>query len=160
MKNPIISLSVALFFSFMFTNSASAQNQQYKIITTVESIVPMGLGRSRIIEENEDVEVDEFATERTDGKKSSQGKVKRKELKIDNFTETKLLNFYSGVGLNFQNIASNDAMISAMLTDMAAEGWELFTVVSGVESDSGNGDGKGIFITRYVFRKTVDESTD
>lgn len=160
MKNPIISLSLALFFSFIITSSASAQNQQYKIITTVESIVPMGLGRSRIIEENEDVEVDEFATERTDGKKSSQGKVKRKELKIDNFTETKLLNFYSGVGLNFQNIASNDAMISAMLTDMAAEGWELFTVVSGVESDSGNGDGKGIFITRYVFRKTVDESTN
>tara|TARA_B100000965_G_scaffold339788_1_gene307629 strand:+ start:427 stop:909 length:483 start_codon:yes stop_codon:yes gene_type:complete len=160
MKNPIISLSLALFFSFIITSSASAQNQQYKIITTVESIVPMGLGRSRIIEENEDVEVEEFATERTDGKKTSQGKVKRKELKIDNFTETKLLNFYSGVGLNFQNIASNDAMISAMLTEMAAEGWELFTVVSGVESDSGNGDGKGIFITRYVFRKTVDESTN
>jgi|TARA_B100000508_G_C11457182_1_gene277320 hypothetical protein len=139
----------------LLENVKAQQAYEYKIVTTIESIVPMGLGRSRIIEEGADVNVEEFSSERTDGKKSEQGKVKRKELKIDNFKETKMLNFYSGVGLNFQNIASNDAMISGMLTDHSANGWELFTVVSGVESDAGNGDGKGIFITRYVFRKKL-----
>ncbi|MEQ8908226.1 MAG: hypothetical protein RIC95_03470 [Vicingaceae bacterium] len=156
MKKLSIGIGIALLLNFIPFSETSAQAQKYKIITTVESIVPMGIGRSRIIEENEEVDVDAFSSERTDGKKSKQGKVKRKEIKIDNFTETKLLNFYSGVGLNFQNIASNDAMVSAMLTDMAAEGWELFTVVSGVESDAGGDDGKGIFITRYVFRKNVE----
>lgn len=139
-----------------FSESQAQTNYEYKIVTTIESIVPMGLGRSRIIEEESNINSADFETERTDGKKSQQGKVKRKELKIDNFSETKMLNFYSGVGLNFQNIASNDAMISSMLTDHAKEGWELFTVVSGVESDAGSGDGKGIFITRYIFRKAAE----
>ncbi len=125
-----------------------------KVITSVESIVPMGIGRSRIIQENQEMSTAEFTTDRTDGKKSDQGEVRRKDLKIDNFSETKLLNFYSGVGLNFQNIASNDALLSAMLTEQSSQGWELFTVVSGVESDSGKDDGNGIFITRYVFKRT------
>jgi hypothetical protein len=46
-------------------------------------------------------------------------------------------------------------MISDKLTQMSKEGWELYTVISGVESDAGKGDGKGIFITRYVFRKPL-----
>ena len=56
------------------------------------------------------------------------------------------------VGINFQNIASNDAMITSMLNKYSKEGWELINIVSGVESDSGKGDGDGIFITRYYFR--------
>ena len=32
------------------------------------------------------------------------------------------------------------------------EGWDLFNIVSGVESDAGKGDGDGIFITRFYFR--------
>ncbi len=36
---------------------------------------------------------------------------------------------------------------------MVAEGWELAFVTSAVESDSGKGDGSGIFITRYIFKK-------
>lgn len=37
---------------FVFT-SATAQVLEYKIITTVESIMPLGLGRSRILEATE-----------------------------------------------------------------------------------------------------------
>lgn len=133
----------------------SAQGFEYKVITTVESIVPMGIGRSRMIEEKDHLNREKFTTDRVDGKKSDQGKVKRKELKIDNFAETKMLNFYSAVGLNFQNIASNDAMISEMLSDEDSEGWELFTVVSGVESDAGKDDGNGLFITRFIFRRAI-----
>ena len=64
-----------------------------------------------------------------------------------------MLNFYSGVGINFQNIASNDALIESVLNSLSKDGWELFSVAAGVESDSGKGDGKGIFITRYILKK-------
>ena len=37
---------------------------------------------------------------------------------------------------------------------MAAEGWELAFVVSGVESDGGKEDGQGIYVTRYIFKRT------
>lgn len=127
--------------------------QQYKVITVVESIVPGGIGRSRMIEMKSDINVDDFTTERTDGKDSKQGDVKRGDAKIDKFAETKMLNFYSMVGINFQNIASNDALISSKMNQLAAEGWELAFVVGGVESDAGKQDGKGIFITRYIFKK-------
>ena len=36
---------------------------------------------------------------------------------------------------------------------MIQEGWELAFVTSAVESDSGKGDGNGIFITRYIFKR-------
>src|SRR5690349_19739323 len=82
--------------------------QQYKVVTIVESIVPGGLGRSRMIENKTEVDSKDLTTERTNGKKSDQGDVKRKDIKVDEFSETKLLNFFSLVGINFQNIASND----------------------------------------------------
>jgi hypothetical protein len=126
---------------------------EYKVITTVESIVPGGIGRSRIIENKTDLEVNDFTTERTDGKKSNQGDVKRGDAKVDAFAESKMLNFYSMVGINFQNIASNDALITSKINNMIAEGWELAFVTSGVESDAGKQDGEGIFITRYIFKK-------
>ena len=128
---------------------------EYRFMTTIESIIPMGLGRSRIIIENEEIDPSVFTTERTDGHTSEQGKVRRSSLKANQFEETKLLNFYSAVGINFQNIASNDAIISAKLTQLGAQGWELMHVASSVESDAGKDDGQGIFITRYTFKKLV-----
>jgi len=128
---------------------------EFKVVTTIESVVPGGLGRSRIIQEKTDIDYKEFTTERTDGKKSNQGDVKRGDAKVDAFDETKVLNFYSLVGINFQNIASNDALFTSLLNDMSQGGWELFTVVAGVESDAGKGDGTGIFITRYIFRRAA-----
>jgi hypothetical protein len=44
-------------------------------------------------------------------------------------------------------------MITSMMNKYSKEGWDLFNIVSGVESDAGKGDGDGIFITRYYFRK-------
>ena len=126
---------------------------QYKVVTVVESIVPMGMGRSRIVDATSEVDYNTFTTERTDGKDSKQSKVKRGEAKIEGFKETKLLNFYSGVGLNFQNIASNDALITSMLNTMSKDGWDLFSVAAGVESKGSKDDKSGIFITRYLFKK-------
>lgn len=151
MKRLTLFLAVAALFSM----DIHAQQTEYQIVTVVESIVPMGLGRSRIIEETQDgVESQNFTTARTDGKGSDQKDVKRKDLKIDNFQETKLLNFYSAGGINFQNIASNDAIISSKINDLVAEGWELAFVTSAVEGDGGETDGNGIFITRLIFKRT------
>ncbi len=131
----------------------AAAQTEYKVVTVVESIVPMGLGRSRIIEATTGMDYQQFTTERTSGKDGGkQGKVKRSDAKIDAMNETKLLNFYSGVGLNFQNIASNDALITSMINKMALDGWSVHTVSSGVES-AGYKDNAGIFITRYLFKK-------
>lgn len=133
--------------------SASAFAQEYRIVTTVESIVPMGIGRSRMVDHKNAEDYKPLTTSRTDGKKSDQNDVKREDAKIEVFDETKLLNFYSAAGINFQNISSNDAVVSSKLSEMAKEGWTLVFVTSGVESDGGTGDGNGIFITRYVFKR-------
>jgi len=142
-----------LLLAFCFLGGMLAQAQEFKVITVIESIVPGGLGRSRMIETISETEVEDFTTERTDGKSSDQRKVRRRDAKVDNFEETKLLNFYSLTGINFQNIASNDALITSKLNQLAKEGWELMFMSSGVEGDGGETDGNGIFITRFVFKK-------
>lgn len=132
---------------------ADVAAQEYKVVTVVESIIPMGTGRSRIIEATTEADSDAATTERVDGKKSGQSDVKRGDLKVDSFKETKLLNFFSAAGINFQNIASNDALISDKINSMASAGWSLEFVTSGVESDGGKPDGNGIYVTRLVFKR-------
>ncbi|MCM4165000.1 hypothetical protein [Arenibacter sp. P308M17] len=129
-----------------------ANAQQFKVITSVESIVPNGLGRSRIISATEDRDYKEFTSEQTE-EDNTRNKSDRGDIRVKNFEETKLLNFYNIGGIRFQNIAANDALISSKLNAMVAEGWELAFVTSAVESDSGKDDGQGIFITRYIFKK-------
>lgn len=146
----LIALVIVLF------SEVNAQTYEYKVITSVESIIPAGVGRSRLLENKTKVDVEDFTTERTEGTDSKQKSVKRKDMKIDEIDETKLLNFFSVSGINFQNIASNDAIVEAKLTAIGEEGWELAFVVSGVESDAGKDDGQGIYITRYIFKRLKD----
>lgn len=128
------------------------QAQTYKVVTSVESIVPNGLGRSRIINAMEDKDYREFTTVQTE-EDNTRNKSDRDEIRVRNFEETKLLNFYNLGGIRFQNIAANDAVITSMINTLVSEGWELVFVTSAVESEGGKGDGQGIFITRYIFRK-------
>jgi len=128
---------------------------KYTVVTTIESIIPMGLGRSRIVMPKQELNYEKITMERIDGKLDKTKKVKREDARIGNFEETKILNLFSGVGISFENIASNDAAISAKLSIMSAQGWELVNSMMGVESDSGKDDGKGIFITKYIFRKNI-----
>lgn len=149
-------LATLLLLVGLGTHLVSAQEQpqkEFKIVTIVESIVPMGLGRSRIIDNKGDVDAANFTTERTNGKKSNMKEIDRKDIRIDEMEETKLLNFFSATGINFQNVASNDAVITAKINAMLMEGWSLTYVTSGVESDGGETDGQGIFITRLFFSK-------
>ncbi len=143
---------IVLIASFLLVASMDANAQQIKIITSVESIVPNGIGRSRIIDAQEEKDFSEYTSEQT-AKDNTRNKSKRGDIRVKDFEETKLLNFYNIAGIRFQNIAANDAVISSKLTTMVQDGWELMFVTSGVESDSGTGDGNGLFITRYVFKK-------
>jgi len=143
-----------LFVALLFVSimEIKAQAYEYRIVTSIESVVPMGLGRSRIISAQEDKDYKEYTSSRTEEDKK-QNKSKRGDAKVDDFDETKILNFYSATGINFQNVASNDALLSSKVNTMIEEGWELTFVTSGVESDAGKGDGTGIFITRFIFKR-------
>jgi hypothetical protein len=139
-----------LVLALIFGLSTALTAQEYLVVTTVESVVPMGIGRSRMVQQTDSLNFNDYTTVRTDGK-AAKDHSKRSEIKIDNMQETMLLNFYSAVGINFQNIASNDAMITSKLNELSKQGYRLMFVTSGVESDAGKGDGTGIFITRYIF---------
>jgi len=136
MKKHILTISVSLISTcsaigiFSFKSPTPDNNNHpvymYKQITTVESVVPGGLGRSRILSTDDN------------------GQMMEKELK----------NFYSMVGINFDNIANNDRVIVDRLNDYSNQGWELVNVTTGSNQQSSGGSSSGgLFITRYVFRK-------
>jgi len=142
----ILLLPVLLLFAF-----TELQAQQFKVVTSIESIVPNGLGRSRIVNALEEKDYKEYTSVQTD-EDNTRNKSDRSDIRVKNFEETKLLNFFNIGGIRFQNIAANDVLISSMINSHIAEGWELAFVTSAVES-AGKGDGNGIFITRYIFKK-------
>lgn len=154
-KNLIIGLLLVGFISFSFIkNEKSYAEVEYKVVTSVESIVPNGLGRSRLISSNVTRDYSEFTSERSSNKdEDGRNKSKRSEIRVKDFEETKLLNFFNLGGIRFQNIVANDAVISSKLIAMAKDGWELAFVTSSSESDAGKGDGQGIFVTRYIFKR-------
>lgn len=143
----------AIVFSlFSFGNQPADTPYEFTSFTVVESIVPNGLGRSRIISSLESRDYREFTTERSESNKK-RNKSDRGEIRVDNFEETKLLNFFNIAGIRFQNIAANDAMINSKVNDMMSQGWELVTTNAAVESVGGETDTEGIFITRFYFKR-------
>lgn len=147
---------ILLIASLVFVGITDTMAQvEYKVITSVESIVPSGLGRSRLISAVGERDYEEFTSEQTEND-NTRNKSKRKDIRVKDFEETKLLNFYNIGGIRFQNIASNDAVVGSKINSMIEEGWELAFVTSAVESDAGKDDGQGIFITRYIFKRNKD----
>jgi hypothetical protein len=133
-------------------NDNSPATYIYQTVTVVESIVPSGLGRSRMIFGTEDRDFADYTSSRSE-EDDERNKASRKEIRVKDFEETKLLNFFNIAGIRFQNIAANDAVVTSKINDLASQGWELAFVNSGVESFSGNGDSNGIYVTRYIFKK-------
>ena len=122
----ILSLLCALLTGVLlssFTNKTEVE-YDFQQVTTIESVVPMGAGRSRMI-----------AT-------SPSGTLEESEMK----------NFFSVAGINFGNVRANDKATTDKISQLVNAGWSLETVTSGVYSgtDSNN---NGIFITRYLFKK-------
>jgi hypothetical protein len=135
-----------------FIPEINAQVYEFQTVTVIESIIPNGLGRSRMITVNDQRDYTEFTTSRSE-EDNSRNKSDRSDIRVKGFDETKLLNFFNLGGIRFQNIAANDAIITSKLNAMSQEGWELAFVNSGVESYGGKGDDNGIYITRYIFKR-------
>ena len=57
-----------LFVALLFVSviEIKAQAFEYRIVTSIESVVPMGLGRSRIISAQEDKDYTEYTSSRTE----------------------------------------------------------------------------------------------
>ena len=137
--NTLIVISIMTLFAFILTGFIEAKNttvQQYEfeIVTVIESVVPKGLGRSRMIAKTEDVDYKTATTVRMEeGEKDKSKDDKRKDIRTKAFEETKILNFYNLGGIRFNNVATNDAMVKSKLNQMAADGSRTF-VSGGVES--------------------------
>ena len=155
-KNVVIGISAVIGFTAIltgFTNEETSTVQQYEfeIVTVVESVVPKGVGRSRMLAKTEIVDYKPSTTVRIEDREKDKSKNdKRKDIRTKAFEETKLLNFYNLGGIRFNNIATNGAMVN----QMTAEGWELTFGTGGVES-SGDKDPNGIYLSRYIFKKPL-----
>ncbi|WP_198152497.1 hypothetical protein [Draconibacterium sediminis] len=172
-----LKIRISLFMLFCLPVFALAQQPKYdiQVVSCIESLVPSGLGRSRMISPVVEVNYQDFTSQQT-AAKNDKNKSKRSEIRIKEYEETKLLNFYNEGGIRFQNIASNDALITSKINEMLSNGWELFDVKTGVESKMANAsvkkeifkalinddsesanDPNGLFLTRYYFRKEIKE---
>lgn len=106
-----------------FDTLAQTSIAQYMQITTIESTVSGGGGRSKLI-----VTYD-------DGKQE----------------EMDLLNLFSLLGINFQNIQSNDLQIVKALTEFAKKGWKLVATIPLVPVSEDN----SLCMTRYLLMREV-----
>jgi hypothetical protein len=70
-----------------YLGALNAQNMEYSTITVVESILPSGLGRSRMISTGENRDYKEFTTLRTE-EDDTRNKSDRGEIRVKNFEET------------------------------------------------------------------------
>ena len=150
---------ISLILILILLSSPAVFSQiEYKIVTSVESVVPLGLGRSRLITTETEKSFEDYTSSRSSNKEDDKrNKSKREDIRVKDFEETKLLNFYNVGGIRFQNIVANDVLVTSKLNALAEDGWELIFVTGGVESDAGKGDGNGIFITRYIFKRNKTE---
>lgn len=114
-----------LFPLFLLVGMMCAFAQNYMQITTLESIIPGGLGRSRMIVTD------------ASGKQ----------------TESEMKNFYSMVGINLENIKTNDNTIIKALNEYAKDGWRVVQTTTGTQSPNEQNP-QGIFITRYLMEKS------
>ena len=125
MKNQIfiLCLSIAMIVSIFAFNTPSP-SYEYMAFTTIESIVPGGAGRSRML---------------IDGGNGS-------------LDEQKMKNLYSMMGIKMENIFENDQDVVSKLNDLSNEGWELAFANTGVQSPTDAGS-SGIYCTRYILRR-------
>jgi hypothetical protein len=130
MKKIIIVLVIALGLgSSAFAQEVKPEiSKQYMQITTVESVVAGGLGRSKMVITNPD---------------GSQ-----KEIDLENL--------FSLAGINFKNIRQNEDKILKTLKEYTDNNWKLDQVTSLTLSQNDSGSG-GIFMTRYLLSKAEEK---
>ncbi len=119
----VLAISVALSSGVY----AQQQSERFMQITTIESVVGGGIGRSKMIITKED------------------GSQEDKELE----------NLFSLTGINFKNIKSNESVILQTLKSYTDAGWKLYTTVPLTLSPGQSGS--GIFMTRYMLVRTDEK---
>ena len=102
----------------------SMAQTKFMQITTIESVIGGGIGRSRMLV------TDENGTQ----------------------TEKDMQNLFSMVGINMGNVKSNDADILTELKRYTGEGWKIASITPMTLSPGEKG-GQGIFMTRYLLTK-------
>lgn len=125
MKNFIF---IFLLFTVLTTNSFAQEKpkeipQKFMQITTIESVVGGGLGRSKMIITKEDGSQEERDME----------------------------NLFSLTGMNLKNIKSNESDILKALKAYTDEGWKIYQIIPLTLSPGDKG--AGIFMTRYLLSK-------
>jgi hypothetical protein len=120
----LISGVAVLVMASVFAFTAPAPSYEYQTFTTIESIVPGGLGRSRMLLDNGSGSLD----------------------------EQKIKNLYSVVGIKMENIFNNDLSVTEKLNELSEDGWELAFTNTGVQSPT-DGGSNGIYCTRYILRR-------
>ncbi|MFM9910951.1 MAG: hypothetical protein ACKVOW_16540 [Chitinophagaceae bacterium] len=116
-------LSIVIAYSAKAQDTKAESNKEFMQITTVESVIGGGLGRSKMLITNSD------------------GSQKENEMN----------NLFSLVGINFKNIKENEDQIIKTLRSYTLEGWKLEQVTPLTVSPGNNGP--GIFMTRYLLSR-------
>jgi len=177
--NKVMLLMTFFLWGISFQIKAQAPAYRLQIVTCIESLVPDGLGRSRMISTDVEINYLEFTSRQT-AAKNDRNQSDRGDIRLKQYEETKLLNLYNEGGIRFQNVVSNDALVTSKINTLLSEGWELFFVATGVESkmidttikkellkmgiktllnddstEETKKDPNGLFMTRYYFRKVI-----
>ena len=129
MKKAILILVIIL--GFITDNSLQAQKtetiQKFMQITTIESVVGGGFGRSKMVVTKEDGSQEERDME----------------------------NLFSLTGINMKNIKSNESDILRVLKTYTDMGWKTLQVTPLTLSPGDKG--AGIFMTRYLLTLTEEK---
>src|SRR5689334_6893877 len=120
MKKALLILS----FCFAVASSLAQEKMKFMQITTIESVVGGGFGRSKMIITKEDGTQEESDME----------------------------NLFSLTGINMKNIKSNESAILKVLKSYSDDGWRLQSTTPLTLSPNQN-NGNGIFMTRYLLVK-------
>ncbi len=150
----LLAFIFAVIALFSFRSEEAETQYEFTNITIIESIVPSGLGRSRIIEAKDKRDHLMF-TKLMSADDKSRNKSDRSEIRVEQYEETKILNFYNVGGIRFQNIAANDAVVQSKVNEKLAQGWKIVSINSGVEAYSGVDDGDGLYLTRIYFQREL-----
>lgn len=118
-----LALLIAVLFEVKAQDTKTELAKEFMQITSIESVIGGGLGRSRLLITNPD------------------GSQKESEMN----------NLFSLVGINFKNIKENEDQLMRTLKSYTEEGWKLEQVTPLTLSPSGNGP--GIFMTRYLLSR-------
>ena len=121
MKKSILLLALLV---TAFLTALSQEHQRFMQITTLESVVGGGFGRSKMIITKEDGSQEERDME----------------------------NLFSMTGMNMKNIKSNESNIIQVLKSYTDDGWKLLQAIPLTLSPSQNGT--GIFMTRYLLTRS------